>query len=112
MGGGGAGDVTVLASGCAPRWRGQHARQLPGRRQGCAAAVLAPRACLCLLLAGTQPGALCLLGDRQGGACPAWRRPRYANENVNKLLVGNKSDLTSKRQVDYATAKVRAAAMR
>lgn len=32
---------------------------------------------------------------------------RYANENVNKLLVGNKSDLTSKRVVDYATAKVR-----
>jgi hypothetical protein len=32
---------------------------------------------------------------------------RYANENVNKLLVGNKSDLTSKRVVDYQTAKVR-----
>jgi hypothetical protein len=32
---------------------------------------------------------------------------RYANENVNKLLVGNKSDLTSKKVVDYATAKVR-----
>jgi Ras-related protein Rab-1A len=31
---------------------------------------------------------------------------RYANENVNKLLVGNKSDLTSKKVVDYATAKV------
>jgi aromatic ring hydroxylase len=31
---------------------------------------------------------------------------RYANENVNKLLVGNKSDLTSKRVVDYQTAKV------
>jgi len=30
---------------------------------------------------------------------------RYANENVNKLLVGNKSDLTSKRVVEYATAK-------
>ncbi|WIA44030.1 hypothetical protein OEZ86_010402 [Tetradesmus obliquus] len=30
---------------------------------------------------------------------------RYANENVNKLLVGNKSDLTSKRVVDYQTAK-------
>lgn len=39
---------------------------------------------------------------------------RYANENVNKLLVGNKSDLTSKKVVDYQTAKVRrlAAAMR
>ena len=30
---------------------------------------------------------------------------RYANENVNKLLVGNKSDLTSKKVVDYETAK-------
>lgn len=31
---------------------------------------------------------------------------RYANENVNKLLVGNKNDMTSKRAVDYQTAKV------
>lgn len=30
---------------------------------------------------------------------------RYANENVNKLLVGNKCDLTSKKVVDYSTAK-------
>merc|ERR1712087_563713 len=30
---------------------------------------------------------------------------RYANENVNKLLVGNKSDLTSKKVVEYETAK-------
>jgi len=30
---------------------------------------------------------------------------RYASENVNKLLVGNKADLTSKKVVDYATAK-------
>merc|ERR1711924_73634 len=30
---------------------------------------------------------------------------RYANENVNKLLVGNKSDLTSKKVVDTETAK-------
>ena len=35
---------------------------------------------------------------------------RYANENVNKLLVGNKSDLTSKKVVDYQTAKVGPAA--
>lgn len=32
---------------------------------------------------------------------------RYACENVNKLLVGNKSDLTTKKVVDYTTAKVR-----
>ena len=31
---------------------------------------------------------------------------RYANEGVNKLLVGNKSDLTNKKVVDYQTAKV------
>ncbi|XP_029943346.1 ras-related protein ORAB-1 isoform X1 [Salarias fasciatus] len=30
---------------------------------------------------------------------------RYASENVNKLLVGNKSDLTTKKVVDYTTAK-------
>jgi Ras-related protein Rab-1A len=30
---------------------------------------------------------------------------RYACENVNKLLVGNKCDLTNKRVVDQATAK-------
>jgi Ras-related protein Rab-1A len=30
---------------------------------------------------------------------------RYANESVNKLLVGNKSDLTEKRVVEYNTAK-------
>lgn len=31
---------------------------------------------------------------------------RYANENVNKLLVGNKSDMVSKKVVDSGTAKV------
>ena len=31
---------------------------------------------------------------------------RYACENVNKLLVGNKSDLSSKRVVAFDTAKV------
>mmetsp|Transcript_15917 Transcript_15917/g.21929 ORF Transcript_15917/g.21929 Transcript_15917/m.21929 type:complete len:202 (-) Transcript_15917:2241-2846(-) len=30
---------------------------------------------------------------------------RYASENVNKLLVGNKSDLTTKRAVSYDQAK-------
>lgn len=33
---------------------------------------------------------------------------RYASENVNKILVGNKSDLTSNRVVSYETAKVSA----
>ena len=33
---------------------------------------------------------------------------RYACENVNKLLVGNKSDMDSKRQVETQEAKVRA----
>jgi len=32
---------------------------------------------------------------------------RYASDNVNKLLVGNKSDLTSNRVVSYDTAKVK-----
>ena len=31
---------------------------------------------------------------------------RYASENVNKLLVGNKCDLSTKKVVDYTTAKV------
>lgn len=30
---------------------------------------------------------------------------KYANESVNKLLVGNKCDLVNKRVVDYQTAK-------
>jgi Ras-related protein Rab-1A len=30
---------------------------------------------------------------------------RYACENVNKLLVGNKCDLVQKKTVDYDTAK-------
>lgn len=32
---------------------------------------------------------------------------RYATDGVNKLLVGNKSDLAPKKQVDTETAKVR-----
>ena len=36
-----------------------------------------------------------------------WRGDRYACENVNKLLVGNKSDLEAKRAVTTEEAKVR-----
>lgn len=32
---------------------------------------------------------------------------RYASEGVNKLLVGNKSDLTGKKVVEYSVAKVK-----
>lgn len=32
---------------------------------------------------------------------------RYACENVSKLLVGNKSDLVSRKLVDFSTAKVK-----
>ncbi len=31
---------------------------------------------------------------------------QYASDNVNKLLVGNKCDLKSKRSVDHAVAQV------
>ena len=31
---------------------------------------------------------------------------RYASEGVNKLLVGNKSDLVNKKVVEFKTAKV------
>ena len=32
---------------------------------------------------------------------------RYATEGVNKLLVGNKSDMSDKKVVEYTAAKVR-----
>ena len=34
---------------------------------------------------------------------------RYATEGVNKLLVGNKSDMADKKVVEYTVAKVRPA---
>jgi len=41
---------------------------------------------------------------------PQWLEEidRYACENVNKLLVGNKSDMTSKKVVEFSTAKEQA----
>ena len=37
---------------------------------------------------------------------------RYATEGVNKLLVGNKSDMAVKKVVEYTVAKVRRACLR
>jgi len=37
---------------------------------------------------------------------------RYATEGVNKLLVGNKSDMADKKVVEYTVAKVRRACLR
>ena len=37
---------------------------------------------------------------------------RYATEGVNKLLVGNKSDMADKKVVEYTVAKVRMASFR
>jgi hypothetical protein len=52
-----------------------------------------------------------LAADRGGAQVKTWLHEidRYASENVNKLLVGNKSDLTTKRQVDTEAAKAFAA---
>jgi len=36
---------------------------------------------------------------------------RYATEGVNKLLVGNKSDMSDKKVVEYQVAKVRCPAL-
>jgi GTPase SAR1 family protein len=36
---------------------------------------------------------------------------RYATEGVNKLLVGNKSDMSDKKVVEYTVAKVRTSHM-
>ncbi len=36
---------------------------------------------------------------------------RYHSDKVNKMLVGNKCDLTTKKVVDYTTAKVHLAAV-
>ena len=37
---------------------------------------------------------------------------RYATEGVNKLLVGNKSDMSDKKVVEYTVAKVRLHSLR
>ena len=47
----------------------------------------------------SRPGADAILANRLGEI------ERYAVEGVNRLLVGNKSDLTTKKVVDYNVAK-------
>lgn len=37
---------------------------------------------------------------------------RYATEGVNKLLVGNKSDMEDKKVVEYTVAKVRSSSVK
>ena len=53
--------------------------------------------------------ASCASGDADA---PAEPRGRYACEGVNKLLVGNKCDLTTKKQVEYNAAKARQGCLR
>lgn len=53
-------------------------------------------------------GVLVVIGQESYNNVKQWLQEidRYASENVNKLLVGNKCDLTTKKVVDYTTAKV------
>jgi GTPase SAR1 family protein len=55
----------------------------------------------------TVPGILVLSADSFNNV-KQWLQEidRYATEGVNKLLVGNKSDMSDKKVVEYTVAKV------
>ena len=58
-----------------------------------------------MLSSGSMRSTGDIIGLLSQGCSHALPSTRYACENVNKLLVGNKSDLTSKRVVSFDAAK-------